>query len=122
MKLVKIFVNTGPSTEALDKICVFQAEDGIRDLYVTGVQTCALPISARSQANGGRHGSGCGGSPDLLRDVAGQHGRRHYPCADCQANAATLPAAGNNSGGRSRDGELDAFENSDPPVRYIVGV
>src|SRR6266496_6030599 len=26
----------------------FQAEDGIRDLYVTGVQTCALPISRRS--------------------------------------------------------------------------
>src|SRR5690349_24380220 len=25
----------------------FQAEDGIRDLYVTGVQTCALPISYR---------------------------------------------------------------------------
>src|SRR5690349_24719594 len=23
----------------------FQADDGIRDLYVTGVQTCALPIS-----------------------------------------------------------------------------
>src|SRR6266496_5549019 len=26
----------------------FQAEDGIRDLYVTGVQTCALPIFDRS--------------------------------------------------------------------------
>src|SRR5690349_23088499 len=26
----------------------FQAEDGIRDLYVTGVQTCALPIWRRS--------------------------------------------------------------------------
>src|SRR2546430_16846315 len=26
----------------------FQAEDGIRDLTVTGVQTCALPISATS--------------------------------------------------------------------------
>src|SRR5207302_6306647 len=25
----------------------FQAEDGIRDFHVTGVQTCALPISAR---------------------------------------------------------------------------
>src|SRR5690606_27748187 len=25
---------------------VFQAEDGIRDFHVTGVQTCALPISA----------------------------------------------------------------------------
>src|SRR2546426_7177686 len=26
----------------------FQAEDGIRDYKVTGVQTCALPISTRS--------------------------------------------------------------------------
>src|SRR2546427_4621548 len=26
----------------------FQAEDGIRDLTVTGVQTCALPISCRT--------------------------------------------------------------------------
>src|SRR5258708_7834986 len=28
----------------------FQAEDGIRDDLVTGVQTCALPISAHSSA------------------------------------------------------------------------
>src|SRR6266403_5946630 len=28
----------------------FQAEDGIRDLYVTGVQTCALPICNGNQA------------------------------------------------------------------------
>src|SRR2546422_2269780 len=27
----------------------FQAEDGIRDVAVTGVQTCALPISQRYQ-------------------------------------------------------------------------
>src|SRR3989440_6496838 len=27
----------------------FQAEDGIRDLIVTGVQTCALPISRRHE-------------------------------------------------------------------------
>src|SRR5690606_40253341 len=27
-------------------IFFFQAEDGIRDFHVTGVQTCALPISA----------------------------------------------------------------------------
>src|SRR5690349_22731713 len=31
----------------------FQAEDGIRDLYVTGVQTCALPIYARGGAGDG---------------------------------------------------------------------
>src|SRR5207253_7741120 len=28
----------------------FQAEDGIRDGHVTGVQTCALPISVSSKA------------------------------------------------------------------------
>src|SRR3989440_8831198 len=30
----------------------FQAEDGIRDLIVTGVQTCALPISWRAGSSG----------------------------------------------------------------------
>src|SRR5260370_3107498 len=35
----------------------FQAEDGIRDSSVTGVQTCALPISfdAREQVSDARH-------------------------------------------------------------------
>src|SRR2546425_837467 len=31
----------------------FQAEDGIRDKLVTGVQTCALPISSRWTATSG---------------------------------------------------------------------
>src|SRR2546430_13321958 len=31
-------------------VCVLQAEDGIRDLTVTGVQTCALPIYRREVA------------------------------------------------------------------------
>src|SRR5258708_29329374 len=30
----------------------FQAEDGIRDDLVTGVQTCALPISRHAEAGG----------------------------------------------------------------------
>src|SRR5207253_4785937 len=34
----------------------FQAEDGIRDGHVTGVQTCALPISPR-------HGQSCSRRP-----------------------------------------------------------
>src|SRR2546421_7782632 len=35
------------SLRAAPSLCFFffQAEDGIRDLIVTGVQTCALPIS-----------------------------------------------------------------------------
>src|SRR3989339_1648562 len=32
-----------------------QAEDGIRDLIVTGVQTCALPISVDSQLSDFNH-------------------------------------------------------------------
>src|SRR5438034_3038414 len=31
----------------------FQAEDGIRDHCVTGVQTCALPISRRNEGRAG---------------------------------------------------------------------
>src|SRR5689334_23718211 len=39
----------------------FQAEDGIRDGTVTGVQTCALPI-CRDRARGAACGSGRPGS------------------------------------------------------------
>src|SRR5256885_9972336 len=51
----------------------FQAEDGIRDYKVTGVQTCALPISTRSEPGspsfghrarwlGRTNGASCAGS------------------------------------------------------------
>src|SRR2546426_10568135 len=46
----------------------FQAEDGIRDYKVTGVQTCALPISFAQHADGRRqeeHGHGAGPSQRL---------------------------------------------------------
>src|SRR3712207_599462 len=33
----------------MDDIFFFQAEDGIRDIGVTGVQTCALPICSREE-------------------------------------------------------------------------
>src|SRR2546427_7767572 len=33
------------SSDLIGRAFFFQAEDGIRDLTVTGVQTCALPIS-----------------------------------------------------------------------------
>src|SRR2546421_9569138 len=37
-----------------NNVFFFQAEDGIRDLIVTGVQTCALPISSRSPSGSAR--------------------------------------------------------------------
>src|SRR5206468_7351348 len=45
----------------------FQAEDGIRDLIVTGVQTCALPISPQ---RGEGRGEGC--KPALAFRAAGR--------------------------------------------------
>src|SRR5689334_24693044 len=39
----------------------FQAEDGIRDGTVTGVQTCALPIFAASLRKRDGTGEGCAG-------------------------------------------------------------
>src|SRR2546430_10348691 len=46
----------------------FQAEDGMRDLTVTGVQTCALPISGTRTSDGP---TGPGESPRLVRHRAG---------------------------------------------------
>src|SRR6478672_11533948 len=48
----------------------FQSEDGIRDLIVTGVQTCALPIFLASTRRFARHGQ-CGQwVSDLYPEVA----------------------------------------------------
>src|SRR5206468_7913516 len=68
----------------------FQAEDGIRDLIVTGVQTCALPIWPRPPARPGRRGDsgpwpclggrGGGGShdgPGLVESGPGDLRRPH---------------------------------------------
>src|SRR3712207_6859663 len=53
----------------------FQAEDGIRDIGVTGVQTCALPISAsggpRRWSPAGRRSAACSAS-----SVSPSSGRR----------------------------------------------
>src|SRR5207253_3457038 len=44
----------------------FQAEDGIRDGHVTGVQTCALPISSDNSAASLRHGGDTWVSSDIV--------------------------------------------------------
>src|SRR5205085_8593180 len=62
----------------------FQAEDGIRDLTVTGVQTCALPISgsrrccrrASPTSSGTTPGRWASSSPPSLRTRCTGSGRR----------------------------------------------
>src|SRR5256885_3712745 len=50
----------------------FQAEDGIRDYKVTGVQTCALPISsAISRSTGFGTATAAAGSPPSPRRCQG---------------------------------------------------
>src|SRR5688572_31709233 len=49
----------------------FQAEDGIRDLTVTGVQTCALPISV--VANGRHHHAASGAADKLRNQISSNH-------------------------------------------------
>src|SRR5690625_6822996 len=51
----------------------FQAEDGIRDGHVTGVQTCALPISTPASA------CTCGCWPAGTRTTSPRHSSRHWP-------------------------------------------
>src|SRR5256885_3339235 len=73
-------------TEVLE--CVhfffFQAEDGIRDYKVTGVQTCALPISPHRScdAAGGpaRPSRGCrAGRTECHLDTAGEEADEDIP-------------------------------------------
>src|SRR5262249_59308041 len=66
----------------------FQAEDGIRDWSVTGVQTCALPISARACASSRSRDGGSAGSSDRSSNKqpagaaprSGQEGTRGAVC------------------------------------------
>src|SRR5256886_8199782 len=53
----------------------FQAEDGIRDLTVTGVQTCALPISRDRGVQRRRRGRRIRRRP-VRREPAGRRGGR----------------------------------------------
>src|SRR5690349_23389584 len=74
----------------------FQAEDGIRDLYVTGVQTCALPILAA-----------VGGALPVHLDVAvvtGRgEGRRGTPEGDGAERHGGERRAEQGAGGRSEE-------------------
>src|SRR2546430_8851610 len=88
---------SGAGALLVSDVCVvffFQAEDGIRDLTVTGVQTCALPISRlrargdRAQASQLHPDLGVPGAPHGCRAGA------RVPAADLaqlEARVAALP-------------------------------
>src|SRR5256885_12237755 len=66
-------------------IFFFQAEDGIRDYKVTGVQTCALPISRVPQLADRRRRRRCRRSPVAAREAPRVIDATHIYCAACRA-------------------------------------
>src|SRR3989441_13315577 len=104
----------------------FQAEDGIRDKLVTGVQTCALPISALRRAGAARRppsaqavqrcersaellcrdaGGGSAARADLLRRQSAQIGR-----ASCRGRGEISVVAGSLKKKKQREGYATSSE------------
>src|SRR3712207_7048056 len=79
----------------------FQAEDGIRDIGVTGVQTCALPISGPCRETRRRHRSpGC-----TSQDVSSLMSGAPYTMERTPATAGTCRRTRSRSSGVSRSEE-----------------
>src|SRR5205809_5761051 len=74
----------------------FQAEDGIRDVAVTGVQTCALPIWVGRAAGCLRRGRGCRHRGPVAR---ARHTMRSAPGSTVRARPPVPPRP---SGDRDR--------------------
>src|SRR2546430_16789339 len=67
----------------------FQAEDGIRDLTVTGVQTCALPICASSRPRSGATPTGTPSRiPETIRKLPWLTPARSLPLGASSARTA----------------------------------
>src|SRR5690606_40319382 len=89
----------------------FQAEDGIRDFHVTGVQTCALPISPVDKSSRPGLRPGTGGESETRYLTTNTAVAPAKPSANCALNAlftkAVAPVARSEErrvgkGGRSR--------------------
>src|SRR2546427_6767205 len=126
----------------------FQAEDGIRDLTVTGVQTCALPISRRLRRQGeegDREGSGGlqgvargqprraqgrgldagGAGADVARPggAAGRRGRKDFPADPDRAHWRNRFGAGQRAvvcGGERGGAETAGGSRHTTLRRYVV--
>src|SRR5256885_7060786 len=85
----------------------FQAEDGIRDYKVTGVQTCALPIYQRGgqkrhlamQQSKARVDVAREGIEEAVDDRYVVHGESSCPGASASAGSSKLGGIGGRAGG-----------------------
>src|SRR3712207_8208524 len=95
----------------------FQAEDGIRDIGVTGVQTCALPIFRRDvprsagSLRGGLRGDRARSRAPLLRGTDRGADEDGGPAARARRDLARLPA---------RDRKSTRLNSSHANISYAV--
>src|SRR5256885_6735831 len=75
---VTVGVATGVGAMIANVFFFFQAEDGIRDYKVTGVQTCALPISRANR----RPAAAAGAAPPGHRAATRLGASWPAPCPD----------------------------------------
>src|SRR5256886_3695342 len=87
------------------RILFSQAEDGIRDLTVTGVQTCALPISS-SDGNASTVGAN-GSSAAADAALAGHDGVAPIDTSSVVTDIVQPPAGGDGGGGGGAQRSLD---------------
>src|SRR3712207_4285236 len=89
----------------------FQAEDGIRDIGVTGVQTCALPICRPPRSRGGRPAAcgdgtpgraGAGSARPPRTRHGGPGGRRPSPRSRCRRDSGRRRRGGRRGSPRRR--------------------
>src|SRR3712207_7715743 len=97
----------------------FQAEDGIRDIGVTGVQTCALPIWRRTrrrppqprEASRARGGAPVGQPEQATTGKGSGEGRRRRG-----------PRRRRGGGGRGTEGNKSETQTSPKLVRRLIGL
>src|SRR3712207_7606664 len=93
------FEETANSSDLVRREFFFQAEDGIRDIGVTGVQTCALPILQGRRVHGHQHAGGVARRGHVVV------GDLHLEGGDAEQRAGRSPDLGGEvgQGGRSEE-------------------
>src|SRR6266496_6264981 len=99
----------------------FQAEDGIRDLYVTGVQMCALPISIQQAAldEASAHTRDVPRTLECMRWLAESNYEIHFAPSSEMSERIIFPVSPNESNG-IEDARFVRFVEDDGSVIYYA--
>src|SRR5260370_7413236 len=94
----------------------FQAEDGIRDSSVTGVQTCALPI-LRVHSHAGLDGLSCPrGQTETFVGIVIRGSRTNIRRDSLTVRAVVLTGR---VGGRNGHSHMDSYREIENPARSV---